>query len=230
MEDADACTAEAGVSGVSRLLSLRAPDSEIVRAIRGELLSGERPRGTISPQARSIAERFSVPAKSSESILKLASYLQISSGDADPGQLARDIVANADAADEVLRIANGASVGLRCQITTVADAVKRLGEFRTLALLISSGLHAFEKTLLRGLPPGVRSWYQLRCSLNAAVTSVFARRTFELSGDTAYVLGRLQNLGVPILAATFGDRYIRLVDRATDGRPRPFARPRKRVF
>jgi HD-like signal output (HDOD) protein len=50
--------------------------------------------------------------------------------------------------------------------------------------------------------------------LNAAIASVFAQKQFGVSGDVAFVLGLVQDIGIAVLGATFEDRYARLVSRA----------------
>jgi two-component system, cell cycle response regulator len=64
------------------------------------------------------------------------------------------------------------------------------------------------------MPLPLREWYQRRSTLNAAVGAMCAQKFFGLSGDIAFVLGLLQDLGIAALAATFQDRYARLVSRA----------------
>jgi HD-like signal output (HDOD) protein len=64
------------------------------------------------------------------------------------------------------------------------------------------------------MPIPLRDWYQRRSTLEAAFASVFAQKQFGLSGDVAFVLGRLQDIGIVVLGATLEDRYARLVSRA----------------
>jgi HD-like signal output (HDOD) protein len=147
-------------------------------------------------------------------LLNLAKLLHGSGCELTPDRLVVEVTANADAADEILRLAKGASAGLRGQITSVADAINRLGVTRSVALLVCSGIKGAEKPLLRRMSIPLREWYRRRSTVNAAVASVFAQKQLGLSGDVAFVLGLLQDIGIAVLGATFEDRYARLVGRA----------------
>jgi HD-like signal output (HDOD) protein len=47
--------------------------------------------------------------------------------------------------------------------------------------------------------------------LNAAIGAAFAQKHFHSSGDVAFVLGLLQDIGVAVLSGIFEDRYARLI-------------------
>ena len=201
-------------ASIPKLMSGNASDSQLAQAVRGKIAAMRRARSSVSAQARELVRPFAALSSTQQSLLKLATFLQVPSSQLTPDRLAIEVMANDDAADEILRLAKGASAGLRGQITSVADAITRMGVSRSVALLVCAGIKAAVKPLLRRMPIPIREWYQRRSTLDATFASVFAQRQFGLSGDVAFVLGLLQDIGIVILAAAFADRYPRLVSRA----------------
>jgi HD-like signal output (HDOD) protein len=191
-----------------------ATDADVLLAVRGKIASMNRARGSVSAQARELVRPFANLSNAHQSLLKMATLLQASGPELTPDRLAFDVSASEAATAEILRLGKGASAGLRGQIASVADAINRIGTTRSVALLVSSGIKGAEKPLLRRLPTPLREWYQRRSTLNAAIASVFAQKQFGVSGDVAFVLGLVQDIGIAVLGATFEDRYARLVSRA----------------
>jgi HD-like signal output (HDOD) protein len=203
-----------GGPSAPKVISRNASDAEVVQAVRGKIAAMNRTRGTVSPQARELVRPFATLSSAQQSLLKLAKFLTLPESELKPDRLASEVMADAEATAEILRLAKGASAGLRGQIATVADAITRIGVTRSAALLVCSGIKGAEKPLLRRMSPPVRDWYQRRSTLNAALASVFAQKHFGLSGDVGFVMGLLQDVGIAALGATFEDRYARLVSRA----------------
>ena len=152
-----------------------------------------------------LVKSFGVPPHSPAVLLKLSQYLGMPLGAIPISELARDIMADPGTTAELLRLANGSSLGKRRQTTEVSDAIKYLGPGRAF-FSSSSSIRNVERGLFRGLSTELREWYQRRTVLIASVASVFAERTFKLSGDTAFVLGLFQDMGILVLAEAFGDR------------------------
>jgi len=200
-----------GPLGISRVLTGAVSDSDMVRVVQRIL--AERKGKIISPKARALVRPFGLPTGSPDLLRKLTSYLRTPTVDVSVDDLSKEIKADPSATAELLRLANGAQVGLRCPVVEVADAVSRIGVSRTITLLLASGVKGLDKTLLVKLSRETREWYHLRTTLTASVTSVFAQRHLGLSGDTAFVLGLLQDLGIAVLANVHGERYRRLVER-----------------
>jgi HD-like signal output (HDOD) protein/DNA-binding response OmpR family regulator len=203
-----------GGANAPKVMSRSSSDAEVVQAVRGKIAAMNRTRGTVSPQARDLVRPFATLSSAQQPLLKLAKFLTVPESELKPDRLAGDVMADADATAEILRLAKGASAGLRGQIASVTDAITRVGVMRSAALLVCSGIKAAEKPLLRRMSMPLREWYQRRSSLNAAFASAFAQRYFGLSGDVAFVLGLLQDIGIAALGATFEDRYVRLASRA----------------
>jgi HD-like signal output (HDOD) protein/DNA-binding NarL/FixJ family response regulator len=199
---------------VPKLLLRNATDADVLLAVRGKLASMSREHGSVSAQARELVRPFANLSSVHQSLLKLATCLKVSGPELSPDRLAVDVRASDAATAEILRLAKGASAGLRGQIASVADAINRIGTTRSVALLVSSGIKGAEKPVLRRLPTPLREWYQRRRTLNAAIASALAQKQFGVSGDVAFVLGLVQDIGIAVLGATFEDRYARLVSRA----------------
>jgi HD-like signal output (HDOD) protein/CheY-like chemotaxis protein len=198
---------------VQRVFAKGASHSDIVQAVRSTLFNAERAR-LISPEAHALVRAVGVPPHSPAIVLKITEYLEMLPVEIPVPQLARDIMADSATAAELLRLANGSSLGIRRQISDVADALKYLGPSRAVVLLLSHTIRNMERNLCRKLPAAFYTWYQLRSVLTASVSSVFAERQFQLSADTAFVLSLFQDLGILVLAQAFGDRYIKVVEHA----------------
>jgi HD-like signal output (HDOD) protein/CheY-like chemotaxis protein len=200
-------------ANMPQMLSLNASDAEVVQAVQSKFAAMDRTCRRVSRQARELVSPFATLSTGQRSLLKLARFLSLSGPELKPDRLAIDVMADAEATAEILRLANGASAGVRSQIANVTEAINRIGVTRSAALLVSLGIKGAEKPLLRGMSPSLRSWYQRRSNLNAAFVAVLAEK-FGLSGDVGFVLGMLQDIGIALLGATFGDRYARLTSRA----------------
>jgi HD-like signal output (HDOD) protein len=203
-----------GWASATKVMSRNASDTEVVQAVRGKIAVMNRTHGTVSPQARELVRPSATLSSAQQSLLKLAQFLTLPESELKPDRLAGDVMADAEATAEILRLAKGASAGLRGQIENVTDAIIRIGVMRSAALLVCSGIKGAEKPLLRRMPLPLREWYQRRSTLNAAFAAAFAQKYFGLSGDVAFILGLLQDIGIAALGATFEDRYARLVSRA----------------
>jgi HD-like signal output (HDOD) protein/CheY-like chemotaxis protein len=201
-------------AGSAKLLSRGATNAEVVQAVRANIAAMNRGRGLVSAQARELVTPLSAPSTLERSLLKLAGFLQQPDREQTPDRLEKELAANADATEEILRLAKGASAGSRGQNISIKEAIARLGVSRSAALLVTAGIKGAEKALLRRMPLPLRDWYQRRSNLNAALASVVAQQHCGLSGDLAFVLGLLQDIGIAALAAAFEDRYARLVTRA----------------
>jgi HD-like signal output (HDOD) protein/CheY-like chemotaxis protein len=195
-------------------LPATATDPEIVLAVRGKITSLTRFRSNISAQARELTRPFANLSSAQRIQLNLATHLTVAGAAEKPDRLAADVMADPELTADILRLANGASAGVRGQVSSVADAISRIGVARSAALLVSSGIKGAEKPMMRRMSSAIREWYQRRSTLNAVLTSVFAQKCLGFSGDCAFILGLLQDLGIAVLAATFEDRYARLVSRA----------------
>ena len=56
-------------------------------------------------------------------------------------------MADPEVTADLLRLANGASAGVRGQVSSVADAISRIGVTRSAALLVTSGIEGVQKPI-----------------------------------------------------------------------------------
>jgi len=174
----------------------------------------ERGIGGISTRAWELATSFGTPGVSSAVLFKLTGYLQMPPSEIPLDKLSKDILSDAGMTAELMRFSNSASFGLRRKITDIGGALRLLGGSRAVSLLLSSGIRSAGRSSLRRLPPALQSWYQMRTILTASVSSVFAEKHYKLSGDTALVLGLLQDMGILVLAKALGNPYLGLIERS----------------
>jgi HD-like signal output (HDOD) protein/DNA-binding NarL/FixJ family response regulator len=140
-------------------------------------------------------------------LVKLVDYLRMDAVDVPVNQLAKHIAADSQATAELLRLINSASMGLRWRINSVVDAVHYLGAKRAISLILSSAASSGVSDLLTGWSNPFREWYQQRSVLIASTAAVFANRFEEVSEDTAFVLGLLQEIGILVLANSPQQQY-----------------------
>ncbi|MEX0717491.1 MAG: HDOD domain-containing protein [Planctomycetaceae bacterium] len=133
--------------------------------------------------------------------------------------LADDISVDPKVTAELLKLTNSAAFGFRTKVDSVFDAVRLLGIRRTVGLILSVNMVRSQAELSRALPPDVQQWYNSRSVLIASTASAFAKNLANVSADTAYVLGLLQDIGVLVLARHHGGRYLGLLNRARKAAP-----------
>ena len=162
-------------------------------------------------RARQIAESSDCFTPLPQLVLKVMS--QLGGNDGDLAELAHDLSADARLTAELLRITNSTSFGLRQKVRRVFDAVNFLGYRRTVSLVIAIAQKGMQRDAQRSLPDWFKPWFQLRSVLSASAGYAFAERHLRGSGESAYVLGLLQDLGILTLAHSIGPRYLQLVER-----------------
>jgi len=189
-----------------------ATDSDLVQSVRNALFNMER-TAELSPEARALAKSHGALPRSLAVLMRLAQYLQMPPDDISVEKLTKDLLTDAATTGELLRLANGSSSGARRRITNIAEALDFLGTTRAVLLLLSTGIRAAEEKLLSQFPENLRNWYQVRTALIGTVASVFAEQYFELSGETAFLLGLFQEMGILVMGGAFGEKYVGLVNR-----------------
>jgi putative nucleotidyltransferase with HDIG domain len=111
-------------------------------------------------------------------------------------------------ATEILRGANSPLYGAAREITTVKQAVPRLGLDRVKAVAALISVRAM-------LKPAVRLETLRRCWIHSLVTAILTEesaRACGTPGDAAYTAGLLHNLGSLGLMAAHPDEYRRMLD------------------
>ncbi|HVV99074.1 MAG TPA: HDOD domain-containing protein [Planctomycetaceae bacterium] len=147
-------------------------------------------------------------------LVKLSEYLDCEN--VSTNALAKDIAVDPKITAELLKLTNSTALGLRNKATTVVDAVNMLGVRRTVALVLSAGVMDAYAGVLRTLPLPEQAWYQKRSVVIASTAAAFARNMDEVSPDTAYVLGLMQDIGTLVLGNAYGERYVQLLKRCRE--------------
>lgn len=145
-------------------------------------------------------------------LIRICSYLDDES--ASLAQLAKDIAVDPRITAELLKFANSTAFGLRRKAASVFEAVNYLGIKRTVSLVLTKGVIESQMQAAKSLPRDLRNWHSLRSVMTASAAAVFAGHDANLSPETAYVLGLLQDIGVLVMAHAWGDSYQRLLLRA----------------
>lgn len=199
---------------VTSLIRPTAGAEEIAEMARAGLSAGSVAQVPIHPLARQLVQQADIIQPLPQIVVKYASQLEQDGCSAL--ELARDISADPKTTSVVLRLMNSSAFAVRTRTTRVLDAVNYLGVKRTIAFILSASLTHSQSKLIKSFPEALRAWHQTRGVLIASTAAAFARRTGECSPDTAYILGLIQELGIPVLAYAHGDRYIDLVRRSRE--------------
>lgn len=207
---------QARMLGVNTVLSPDSTVDDLAGAAQSVLTAMSVTNEFIPHQARKIVAAYDDLPPIPQLLVKLVSYMDIPLEEIPIKDLAQDISVDAKATTELLKLTNSASTGVRRQITKVVDAVNLLGPKRTISMLLSSATFGAQNELLKEWSEPIRRWYQQRSVLIASTASTFAERLENVSPDTAFVLGLLQDIGVLVLANTFRHRYQRIVQRVRE--------------
>ena len=132
----------------------------------------------------------------------------VNTAEPDLRQISETINLDPIFATEILRSANSPLYGAAREITTVKQAVPRLGLDRVKAVAALIAVRAM-------LKPAVRLETLRRCWIHSLVTAILAEESARACGssaDTAYTAGLLHNLGSLGLMAAHPDEYRRMLD------------------
>ncbi|HLJ11612.1 MAG TPA: HDOD domain-containing protein, partial [Planctomycetaceae bacterium] len=186
----------------------------IAELARSAMRAGNIAQVPINSAARRLVQSADIIRPLPQILVKYASQL-----DADTcsmAELAQDISVDPKTTSILLKLMNSAALAVRNRVTRVIDAVSYLGIRRTVALILSANLAHSQTRLAKTFPEALRVWYHNRSVLIASVAASFARHRGESSPDTAFVLGLLQELGIPVLAHVNGEKYLDIIRRVRD--------------
>lgn len=197
--------------GVTVVLPAEAP-FETVKDAFGQLVAKTKTAQiVIPPAARRLVRSFGDVEPLPQLLVKLAGYLD-SDKDVAPAELAQDIAVDPKVTADLLKLVNSSSVGVRRQIANPFDAINLLGTRRCISLILGNTLLSTQSTI-HNQSGEERMWYNRRSILIASTASTFAERFEEISPYTSFVLGMFQDVGIPILARAYGNRYRQTIRR-----------------
>jgi HD-like signal output (HDOD) protein len=180
---------------------------EVVKTVNQILAYGADDRPAISARARVLVEREADLPILSQLVLRLVSYLQIDAEDVPLQEVCRDISVDPKATAVLLRAANAANNGLRREAVTVQDAIRIVGVRPSISRILNAAVADGIGVLAKGLPKSVRRWHAERSLIIASTSSTFAERIEHQDGETAFVLGLLQDVGMLLLFRAFPTDY-----------------------
>jgi len=157
--------------------------------------------------ARVLVQRYDRLPPMPQLLVKLTEYMRMDAVEMPLKQLANDISADSQATAELLRLINSASAGLHRKVSSVAEAINYLGAKRAISLVFSSATVSVQSDLLKPWSEPLREWYHKRSVLIASTAACFAARLEQISADTAFVLGLLQEIGILVLANSAQHQY-----------------------
>ncbi len=131
--------------------------------------------------------------------------------DFDYADLAKVMSADPGSVSEVLRLCNSALFGVRQKVASLRQALTLLGPMRTRSLLLGRYL---VDTVAQKRNAGLDMSYFWRRSLSCAVVAArFADTVAPRERDEVFIAALLSDIGMPILAEAFPDRYAPLAAR-----------------
>ena len=204
----------AGTLGIDCILRPTGDLDVLREAVEGIIATRRLGIAPIPLEARKLVQQADGVRPFPQVLVKLSEYLDCEN--VSTQALAKDIAVDPKITAELLKLTNSTALGLRNKATTVVDAVNMLGVRRTVALILSAGVMDAYAGVLRTLPLPEQAWYQKRSVVIASTAAAFARNMDEVSPDTAYVLGLMQDIGTLVLGNAYGDRYAQLLRRARE--------------
>lgn len=204
---------KAALLGVTTIVDDVSDSDRITSAVRSRIAQLRLGGSAVTPAARKFVAHANVVQPMPQLLTKLCTYLQNDLVSLDA--LADDIACDPRVTAELLKLINSTSVGLSRKITSVPEAVRFLGVRKTIATVIATGVLRSQSALCHSLPESMRAWYRSRSLLIACTAAAVAEGLENLSGETAHVLGLLQDLGALVLAQVSPKRYEQLLHRVT---------------
>lgn len=113
---------------------------------------------------------------------------------------------------ELLRFANSALFGARREVTSLAQAVARLGMDRVKSMATFVALNNMVRSSVRALALR-KVWVH---SVVTAIIAEEAARVAHLDGEVAYTTGLLHNLGTLGLMSAYPEEYSRMLEISND--------------
>lgn len=171
--------------------------------------------GSVPPAAKLIVANCPDIRLMPQLAVTLMRYLTIDPLDIPLPQLATDIARDPRAIAELLRFTNSSALGLRRQVSKVADAVNILGPRRAILLIFAGSAIASSMEMTSRWSEPTRIWFYRRCALTAGAARVFGRLE-RVSPGLAFLLGLVQDLGMLAMAKTLGDCYRALLGQSLE--------------
>lgn len=198
---------------INALLPQSATPQAIADAALGALTQEIHGGLSIPHGARMLVRDSDCVAPLPQLLVRLSEFL--GNPNATIGELAKEILSDAQITAELLKIVNNAAMGLSGKCTKVEAAVKLIGIKRTVALVLSRHLLGNQSRRAKPLPADMEQKLRQRSVLTASTAATYARMVGSSAADTAYVLGLLQDLGILVQLHQLGNRYFHSLERSS---------------
>ncbi|QDU61755.1 HDOD domain protein [Planctomycetes bacterium Pan216] len=198
--------------GVDRVLPSNTSGSVIAETILTLTHPNADGAKFISDRARRLVGSVSLPNSPPNILLRFAPRL-LSEEEISIAELTETISVDPSIAAQLLSLVNSPAMGLSVRVSSLFDAINLLGTRATLALILSCRAHDSFLQFGRKISDSMRSWHQRRSVMVACIASAFVKRLGNVSPETAYLLGLLQELGILVLVEACGATYESMLGR-----------------
>lgn len=200
---------QADAVGVHSILQPGSAADSITDAVESLLRQMEEEAGFIPPKAQRLVQMCDDVPALPQLLVKLLGFMQRESRQIPIDELSRDISTDPRATADLLRFTNSSALGLGNEIRRVSDAVALLGPKRAISLVFSSAVSAIKYSTV---PSEIQAWFYQRSILTASAAATFGERLEKISGDLAFTMGMLQDIGIVVMAS-HNCRYSSLIQR-----------------
>ncbi|MFO0947877.1 MAG: HDOD domain-containing protein [Planctomycetota bacterium] len=202
--------------GIDTVLAPETPISTIRTVLETQLTKGRISQVHICAPARRLVQQFGDIPPMPQVLVKAVSYLNFDECDVNIPQFCDDISVDPKVTAQIFNLINSSAMGFNRKYTNLQQAVNLLGVRRTVSLIVSSTAVENSEKLAHQVHPVDRLWYNRRSVLIANAASSFARLVANVSSDTAFVLGLLQDIGILLLANAIGGKYYNIIRRVRE--------------
>lgn len=196
---------------ISSLLPASATPEAISAAALDSLTQEIRGGLSIPHAARMLVRDSDCVAPLPQLLVRVTEFL--GKPNATYGELAKEILSDAQVTAGLLKIVNNTAMGLSGKFTKVEEAIKLIGIKRTVALVLSKHLLGSHLRRAKPLPEGMEQKLRQRNVLIASTAATYARMTGSNAADTTYVMGLLQDMGILIMLHEIGTKYFQTLER-----------------
>ena len=127
----------------------------------------------------------------------------------DYSDLVKVLSADPGTVGEILRLANSALFGVRNKVVSPKQALTLLGPKRTRSLLL--GRYLVDTMAKRNVAGLDMSYFWRRSLTGSVIASHFAEALIPRQRDEAFIGALLADIGIPILAESFAEKYAPIV-------------------
>lgn len=202
--------------GIDTVLAPDTATAMIRTVLETQLTKGRIAQVHVCAPARRLVQQFGDIPPMPQVLVKAVSYLNLDECDVNIPQFCEDISIDPKVTAQIFKLINSSAMGFNRKYTNLQQAVTLLGVRHAVSLIVSSAAVENSGKLTPQVHPVDRLWYNRRSVLIANAASAFARLVANISSDTAFVLGLLQDIGILLLAHSMGAKYRNIIRRVRE--------------